>query len=83
MNTKILRDLRRLNVKQAMDKYHNDNAAYRRVIDIDKLLEIDVDAALIELDDDYELWLDLGKTRIRFEGDQRIMEVLTMSLTNS
>ena len=29
MNTKILRDLRSLNVKQAMDKYCNDNAASR------------------------------------------------------
>ena len=83
MNTKILRDLRSLNVKQAMDKYCNDNAAYRRAIDIDKLLEIDTNSALIELDDDYELWLDFGKTRVRFEGDQRIMEVLTMSLTKS
>lgn len=76
MNTKILRDLRSLNVKQAMDKYHNDNSAYSRAIYFAKLLEIDTVAALIELKDHYELLLDFGRTRVRFEGDQRIIEVL-------
>lgn len=75
MKTEILRDLRSLSVKQAMDQYHNDHAFARRAIDLTKLLEIDADAALIEMNDDYELWLGLT-TRVRFKGDQRIMEVL-------
>ena len=83
MNTKILRDLRSLNVKQAMNKYHNEYFGGRRAIDIAKLLEIDVEADLVELNDCYELLLDLRSPRVRFKGDQRIMEVLTMSLTNS
>lgn len=77
MNTKILRDLRSLNVRQAMNKYHNENLFRRRAIDIAKLLEIDVEADLVELDDCYELWLDLCSPRVRFKGEQRIMEVLT------
>lgn len=82
MNTKILRDLRSLTVKQAMDKYHNDNSGFTREINFSKLLEIDTSAGLLELEDCYELWLDFGRTRVRFEGNQRIMEVLTMSLTS-
>ena len=76
MKTEILRDLRSLSVKQAMDKYHNDHSGFTREINFSKLLEIDTSVGLLELEDCYELWLDFGRTRVRFEGNQRIMEVL-------